>query len=112
MKHSRLNAVLLASALGFALTAVAQDENNQPTMPPVENQPAAEEPVIIPIVPDTTDVTPDNGTMPDENSQSADDNAAPESFIKQGTTSPRFVAPMKGGTNAGTTFDTALKTTV
>jgi len=103
MKHFRSHAVLLAT-LALALNATAQDSDNNQPAPPAENQPVQEEMVIpVPVVTETTDMTSDAVVIPapGNDAQPTDEGPAPagESFIKQGTTAPRFVAPMKHGTN-------------
>lgn len=108
MKHFELNAVVLACALGLALTATAQDSHDSQPAQPAENQ--GEEMVIpVPVVTDTTELSSDTVVIPSNgnDAQPDGDGSAPagESFIKQGTTSPRFVAPMKHGTNAAPSFE-------
>ena len=104
MKHFRFNAVLLA-ALALALNATAQDADNTPPAQPAENLPSAEEVMLaLPVTTEATDTNSDPVVTPEPGNDAppAGEGAAPadESFVKQGTTSPRYVAPMKRGTNA------------
>jgi len=105
MKPFRFNAVMLAG-LAFAFTAAAQEPDNPQPAPPAEDQPAQEEMVIpVPVTPDTNEtVLP----SPGDDAPATDEGPAHsgESFVRQGTTSPRYVAPMKRGTNDVSTFDT------
>ena len=99
MKHFNLNAVMLAGALGLALNATAQED-----AAPADNQPTQEEMMIpVPVVTDTTDTATEavGAILNGGDAQPAEESAAHtgESFVKQGTTSPRYVAPMKNGTN-------------
>src|SRR5690348_13839240 len=107
MKQFRFNAVMLA-VMALALSATAQDPDNNQPAPPAEDQPqpAQEETVIpIPVTPDTNDTAaPATGN----DNQPADEGPAHtgESFSKQGTTSPRYVAPMRHSTNGVSTVET------
>lgn len=105
MKQFRFNAVMLA-AMAFALGAAAQEPDSPQPTPPADDQPAQEEMVIpVPVTPDTNDAAaPATGN----DNQPADEGPAHagESFSKQGTTSPRYVAPMRHGTNSVSTVDT------
>lgn len=108
MKRFTLNTVLLVTALSWALGSSAQDtpDNSQPE----PAQPAAEENMIpVPVTTDTLDSS--NGTTAEaiSGAQSAEEHTPvpAESFVKEGTTSPRYVAPMKRGTNNSTTIDSA-----
>lgn len=108
MKTFKLNAIILAGALGLALNAAAQPAedsgNNQPETSPPQNE-MSDEATAAAIAAaqaagaatdiQTDAVTEGNSALP--TGESASDE--PQSFVRQGTTPPRHVAPMRG-TNA------------
>ena len=104
----------IGAALAVALNVAAQNgPDGQPVPPPAENQPPPEDFFIpVPIVPDTPpDTTNPGGTTPPNGQPPANDTAKPpESFVKEGTNTPRYVAPAKRDTNAPTPVDVSIRT--
>ncbi len=98
MKHFRINPVMLV-ALSLALNGTAQEPNStQPTPPTAEEIISS-----LPVMTETTDPTTSNETPTGAVGVTppAGDGTPPpeESFVKEGSTTPRFVAPLKRGTN-------------
>jgi type II secretory pathway component GspD/PulD (secretin) len=97
MKNLQLHALVLVGALGLALTAAAQPAEDRSTN---GQPPSAQDEMTVPVPPAAESETPPGEAG--RNERPSGDNAAPppESFVKEGGTTPRFVAPMPGGTNA------------
>jgi type II secretory pathway component GspD/PulD (secretin) len=113
MKYFKLNAVILAGALGLALNAAAQpaeDSGNPPpdAAPPqneIPDETAAAAAALAQAATEASSATATNvqtNTDTEKDTAQTGDNTSnePQSFIRQGTTPPRYVAPMRG-TNAG-----------
>lgn len=102
MKQFKMNLVMLV-VLSLAFNVRAQDSNGNQPASPNEEDPTVEEFLnAIPIEMDLADSESETVPGKGEDAPPADSATTPaaESFSKQGTTSPRFVSPMKGGTNA------------
>jgi len=114
MKHFKLNTLLLAVAVGFAMSIAAQPaEAPDQTPPPMEdNIPEVPPEDYVPQIPDEViESVLDSGTnsliedmLPDEDGAPRE----PDSFVREGTTPPRFVAPMRSGVTNATTDDSGF----
>lgn len=107
MKDFSLNQLVLTGALALALNAAAQPaeepETTPPTPPPAEETLAPDPAEMIQAVNTVlTNLPTDEVQQPVSNEDNANP-TPPETFSKEGTTPPRFVAPMRGTNGTSTT---------